>query len=157
MTEDEEKVIVREFLKSAQRMCASYPSCAECPLSGECAVEVGATMCDSDINKTVDEVFLFTEKPTHTEYKDFAMDEILAEMERQKITGAEMGELIGLSQSAFSCRVTGRTDFKMSEIEKICMILGLEIKLAPGKPSVDITKWNQVLPKEKRRYAKKGI
>lgn len=51
--------------------------------------------------------------------------EIRAEMSRQKISGADMAEKLGISPAAFSARINGRSQFSLKQAYQIMKILGL--------------------------------
>ena len=55
--------------------------------------------------------------------------EVRAEMSRQKISGREMAERIGLSPGAFSARICGRIQFTLKEAYLILRILGIPADL----------------------------
>ena len=55
--------------------------------------------------------------------------EVRAEMSRQKISGREMAERMGLSPGAFSARICGRIPFTLKEAYLILRILGIPADL----------------------------
>lgn len=60
------------------------------------------------------------------------IEEILAEMKRQKITQRDMADMIGISPATFTTRAKGEADFHASDIEKMCIILGYDVVLQPS-------------------------
>ena len=54
---------------------------------------------------------------------------VRAEMSRQKISGREMAERIGISSCAFSARICGRVQFTLNEAYLILRILGIPADL----------------------------
>lgn len=88
------------------------------------------------------------------------VEEILAIMEARGITGKEMAEIIGFATSeAFYYRASGKGDFSATEIEKMCMVLGLDIKLIDTGNGWDMEAWRQKRdaehPRKRRRAVKK--
>ena len=88
------------------------------------------------------------------------VEEILAIMEARGITQKEMAEIIGLPNcNAFYYRASGNGDFTSSEVEKMCMVLGLEIRLEDVGGGWDMEAWRQKRdaehPRKRRRSAKK--
>lgn len=88
------------------------------------------------------------------------VEEILAIMEARGITQKEMAEIIGLAtHEAFYYRAFGNGDFSASEIEKMCMVLGLEIRLEDVGGGWDMDAWRQKRdaehPRKRRRSVKK--
>lgn len=88
------------------------------------------------------------------------VEEILAIMEARGITEKEMAEIIGLTTcEAFYYRASGNGDFSASEIEKMCMVLGLEIRLEDVGGGWDMEAWRQKRdaehPRKRRRSVKK--
>lgn len=57
------------------------------------------------------------------------VETILAEMKRRRIAKTRMADALGIWPQTFCDKAKGKTDFTASEIEKMCMILGLEIKI----------------------------
>ena len=86
------------------------------------------------------------------------VEEILAIMEERGITGKEMAEIIGLANAnSFYYRAHGNGDFSVTEIEKMCMVLGLEIKLEDTGNGWDMEAWRQKHhPNPRRRRKIKG-
>ena len=54
---------------------------------------------------------------------------VRAEMSRQKISGREMAERMGISPGAFSARICGRVQFTLKEAYLILRILGIPADL----------------------------
>ena len=71
------------------------------------------------------------------------VEEILAVMAARGIEQKEMAEMIGLGRSTFQFRVSGRLDFTVTEIEKMCMILGLELRIEDVGGGWDIDAWRK--------------
>ena len=86
------------------------------------------------------------------------VEEILAIMEERGITGKEMAEIIGFTTcEAFYYRASGKGDFSATEIEKMCLVLGLEIKLIDAGNGWDMEAWRQKHhPNPRRRRRRKA-
>lgn len=86
------------------------------------------------------------------------IEEILLIMESRGITGKEMGEMIGMTYNAFYYRASGEGDFTITDIEKMCMILGLELRLEDVGGGWDMEAWrerNHPNPRRRRKISKK--
>ncbi len=53
-------------------------------------------------------------------------EKLLEEMDKKGISVGEMGKRLGMSRSAFYRKTKGISEFTVSEIQKIIVILGLE-------------------------------
>lgn len=71
------------------------------------------------------------------------VEEILRTMEHRGIQRKEMAEMIGISESAFCNKVTGVNDFTVSELEKMCIILGIKFQLFHTPGGWDIEAWRK--------------
>lgn len=52
--------------------------------------------------------------------------ELRGEMVKRGYTAAKLAESIGIGEKAMSNKLTGKSDFKQSEIKKICSVLNLD-------------------------------
>ena len=79
------------------------------------------------------------------------VEEILETMKHRGIQQKEMAEMIGISEGSFCNKATGDSDFTVSELEKMCMILGIKFQLfhTPGGWNIDA--WR------KKRAAETGV
>ena len=78
------------------------------------------------------------------------VEEILKTMEHRGIQRKEMAEMIGISESAFCNKATADSDFTVSELEKMCIILGIKFQLFHTPGGWDIEAWRR------RRAAETG-
>ena len=78
------------------------------------------------------------------------IEEILETMKRRGIQQKEMAEMIGISESSFCNKATGDSDFTVSELEKMCMILGIKFQLFHTDGGWNIDTWRR------RRAAETG-
>lgn len=70
------------------------------------------------------------------------MIETLLEIMREKgIKRAEMAKMIGISERGFCEKANAHSDFTMTEVEKICMVLGYDLLLVRSGQGWDIDKW----------------
>lgn len=60
-------------------------------------------------------------------YQQALRSNIAAEMGRRNFTQAAVSAGLGLSPSAFSARLNGHTDFRVSELVHLAMLLGVPI------------------------------
>ena len=52
--------------------------------------------------------------------------ELRGEMVKRGYTAAKLAKSIGIGEKAMSNKLTGKRDFKQSEIKKICSVLNLD-------------------------------
>jgi len=78
------------------------------------------------------------------------IEEILEVMKDRGIQQKEMAEMIGVSESSFHNKMRGDSDFTVSELEKMCMILGIKFQLFHTPGGWDIAAWRR------RRAAETG-
>lgn len=71
------------------------------------------------------------------------IEEILEVMRKRGIQKKEMAEMIGISESSFYNKATGDNDFTVSEMEKMCMILGIRFQLFHADGGWDIEAWRK--------------
>lgn len=71
------------------------------------------------------------------------VEEILKTMEHRGIQHKEMAEMIGISETAFCNKATGVNDFTVSELEKMCLILGIKFQLFHTPGGWDIDAWRR--------------
>ena len=69
------------------------------------------------------------------------IEEILEIMAERGITRREMAEMIGISDASFYQRADAITDFTVSEMEKMCEILGIRFQLFHTETGWDIEAW----------------
>lgn len=69
------------------------------------------------------------------------VEEILEIMEKRGITKKEMAEMIGISENGFYRRAAATSDFTVSELEKMCEILGIRFQLFHAGKGWDIEAW----------------
>lgn len=87
------------------------------------------------------------------------VEEILEIMEKRGITKKEMAEMIGISESGFYSRAAAINDFTVSELEKMCEILGIRFQLFHTGKEWDIEGWrarrDAEHPRRRRRSGSK--
>lgn len=83
------------------------------------------------------------------------IEEILAIMAERGITQKEMSEMIGVTENTFLNKGKCRGDFTVAEMEKMCMVLGLEPRLEDTGKGWDIDEWRRRHHPEQKRKAKK--
>ena len=83
------------------------------------------------------------------------VEEILAIMAARGIGQKEMAEMIGLNCNSFYHRTSGRLDFTIAEIEKMCMILGLELRIEDVGGGWDIDAWRKKHHPDARRRGRR--
>lgn len=71
------------------------------------------------------------------------VEEILEIMAERGITKKEMAEMIGISENSFYQRADAITDFTVSELEKMCEILGIRFQLFHTETGWDIDAWRR--------------
>lgn len=71
------------------------------------------------------------------------VEEILKVMEHRGIQHKEMAEMIGISESAFCNKANLVTDFTVSELEKMCDILGIKFQLFHTPYGWNIDAWRK--------------
>ena len=71
------------------------------------------------------------------------IEEILETMKHRGIQKKEMAEMIGISEGSFCNKATGGSDFTVSELEKMCMILGIKFQLFHTPGGWDIDAWRK--------------
>jgi predicted transcriptional regulator len=54
---------------------------------------------------------------------------IAAELGRRDVTQSRAAEALGLSQTAFSSRMSGRAEFKISELVRLASYLGVPVSV----------------------------
>ena len=54
-------------------------------------------------------------------------EEVRVEMARQRVTGRQIAELLGISENTLSHRLAGRYEFRASELDKIARYLNVPI------------------------------
>lgn len=69
------------------------------------------------------------------------VEEILEIMEKRGITKKEMAEMIGISENGFYRRADALSDFTVSELEKMCEVLGVRFQLFHTGKGWDIEAW----------------
>lgn len=85
------------------------------------------------------------------------VEEVLETMKHRGIQQKEMAEMIGISESSFCNKATGDNDFTVSELERMCMILGIKFQLfhTPGGWDIDAWRKKRVMetgePRRKQR------
>lgn len=78
------------------------------------------------------------------------VEEILKVMEQRGILHKEMAEMIGISEGTFCNKANLVNDFTVSELEKMCDILGIKFQLFHTPNGWNIDAWR------KRRAAETG-
>lgn len=71
------------------------------------------------------------------------VDGILETMKHRGIRHEEMAEMIGISENSFHNKATGKSDFTVSELEKMCIILGIKFQLFHTPGGWDIEAWRK--------------
>lgn len=71
------------------------------------------------------------------------VEEILKTMEHRGIQHKEMAEMIGISESTFCNKANLVTDFTVSELEKMCDILGIKFQLFHTPHGWNIDAWRK--------------
>lgn len=56
------------------------------------------------------------------------MDNIRAEMARRRVSQRHMAEQLGISQAAFSYRMSGKTPLDINELDTIAKTLGVPVE-----------------------------
>lgn len=79
------------------------------------------------------------------------VEEILETMKARGITQKEMAEMIGISENSFNSRANALNDFTVSELEKMCEILGIRFQLFHTGTGWDIEAWRRRRDAEKPR------
>lgn len=71
------------------------------------------------------------------------IEEILETMDKRGITHKEMAEMIGISENGFNNRAKAVSDFTVSELEKMCEVLGIRFQLFHTETGWDIDAWRR--------------
>lgn len=71
------------------------------------------------------------------------IEEILSFMDEVGVTRKEMAEMIGLTPQEFYRRANAINDFTVTEMEKMCMILGIKFQLVHTDEGWNIEAWRK--------------
>lgn len=78
------------------------------------------------------------------------VEEVLEIMKHRGITQKEMAEIIGISENVFCQKATAVKDFTVSELEKMCDVLGIKFQLFHTPHGWNMDAWRR------RRAAETG-
>lgn len=78
------------------------------------------------------------------------VEEVLETMNHRGITQEEMAEILGISKNTFWNKANAINDFTVSELEKMCDVLGIKFQLFHTPHGWNMEAWRR------RRAAKDG-
>ena len=85
------------------------------------------------------------------------VEEILEIMQERGITYKEMAEIIGISENSFGERARCIRDFSVSELEKMCKVLGVQFRLVSTGTGWDIEAWRRRRDAEHPRRRRRSV